>query len=84
VLAKTEGRQAKGASHPAQEAGPVLGKLHAMHLHPPSRDQLLPRIGTARKDAGRAARFVTLRIPPEGVRLISPPLLSTSPLYRKT
>ena len=38
-----------------------------MRLHPPSRDQLLLRIGAARKDAGRAARFVAINIPPEGV-----------------
>jgi hypothetical protein len=40
-----------------------------MRLHPPSRDQLLLRIGAARKDAGRAAKFVTIKIPPEGVRV---------------
>ena len=40
-----------------------------MRLHPPSRDQLLLRIGAARKDAGRAAKFVTIKLPPEGVQV---------------
>jgi hypothetical protein len=40
-----------------------------MRLHPPSREQLLLRIGAARKDAGRAARFVQVTIPPEGMPL---------------
>ncbi len=40
-----------------------------MRLHPPSRDRLLLRIGAARKDAGRAARFATLNIPPEGAQV---------------
>ena len=35
----------------------------------PSRDQLLLRIGAARKDAGRSAKFITIKIPPEGVRV---------------
>src|SRR5215813_14081613 len=38
-----------------------------MRLHPPSRDQLLLRIGAARKDASRAAKFVALKLPPQGV-----------------
>ena len=45
----------------------LLWKLHAMRLHPPSRDRLLLRIGAARKDAGRAARFVPIAIPPQGM-----------------
>jgi hypothetical protein len=43
-----------------------LLKLRAMRRNPPSRDQLLLRIGAAKKDAGRAAHFVVLSVPPEG------------------
>jgi transposase len=67
VLAKSEGRRAKERAMRRKKLARLLWKLHAMRLHPPSRDQLLLRIGAARKDAGRAARFVTLNIPPEGV-----------------
>ena len=45
----------------------LLWKLRAMRFHPPSRDRLLLRIGAARKDADRAAKFVTIEIPAQGV-----------------
>ena len=67
VLAKSEGRQAKERAMRRKKLARLLWKLHAMRLHPPSRDQLLLRIGAARKDAGRAARFVHITIPPEGM-----------------
>lgn len=67
VLAKSEGRQAKERAIRRKKLARLLWKLHAMCLHPPSRDQLLLRIGAARKDAGRAAKFVTIKLPPEGV-----------------
>jgi transposase len=69
VLAKSEGRRAKERAIRRKKLARLLWKLHAMRLHPPSRDQLLLRIGATRKDAGRAAKFVTLKIPPEGVRV---------------
>jgi len=69
VLAKSEGRRAKERAMRRKKLARLLWKLHAMRLHPPSRDQLLLRIGAARKDAGRAARFVLIKIPPEGVRV---------------
>jgi len=69
VLAKSEGRRAKERAMRRKKLARLLWKLHAMRLHPPSRDQLLLRIGAARKDAGRAARFVTIQIPPEGARV---------------
>ncbi len=69
VLAKSEGRRAKERAIRRKKLARLLWKLHAMRLHPPSRDQLLLRIGAARKDAGRAAKFVTIKIPPEGVRV---------------
>jgi hypothetical protein len=67
VLAKSEGRRAKERAIRRKKLARLLWKLHAMRLHPPSRDQLLLRLGAARKDAGRAAKFVTLQLPPEGV-----------------
>jgi hypothetical protein len=69
VLAKSEGRRAKERAIRRKKLARLLWKLHAMRLHPPSRDQLLLRIGAARKDAGGAAKFVTIQIPPEGVRV---------------
>lgn len=69
VLAKSEGRRAKERAMRRKKLARLLWKLHAMRLHPPSRDQLLLRIGAARKDAGRTAKFITINIPPEGVRV---------------
>src|SRR6516164_1762864 len=50
-------------------AGQKRGAQSQGASHPPLRDQLLLRIGAARKDAGRAAKFVTLKLPPEGVQV---------------
>ena len=69
VLAKSEGRQAKERAIRRKKLARLLWKLHAMRLHPPSRDQLLLRIGAARRDAGRAAKFVTIKLPAEGVQV---------------
>jgi len=69
VLAKSEGRRAKERAMRRKKLARLLWKLHAMRLHPPSRDQLLLRIGAACKDAGRPAKFVAIKIPPEGVRV---------------
>ena len=41
----------------------LLRKLRAMRKSLPKRDQLLLRIGAAKKDAGRAFGFVTIRLP---------------------
>jgi transposase len=69
VLAKSEGRRAKERAIRRKKLARLLWKLHAMRLNPPSRDQLLLRIGAARKDAGRSAKFITIKIPPEGARV---------------
>jgi transposase len=66
VLAKSEGRQAKERAMRRKKLVRLLLKLRAMRRNRPSRDQLLLRIGAAKKDAGRAASFVKLTIPPEG------------------
>jgi len=41
----------------------LLRKLRAMRRSLPKRDQLLLRIGAAKKEAGRAFGFVTIRLP---------------------
>src|SRR5437016_3140467 len=51
VLAKSEGRHLKE---------------RAMRRSDPRRDQLLLRLGAAKKEAGGAARFVQVQVPPEG------------------
>jgi transposase len=66
VLAKSEGRRAKERAMRRKKLVRLLLKLRAMRRNPPSRDQLLLRIGAAKKDAGRAAHFVVLTVPPEG------------------
>ena len=66
VLAKSEGRRAKERAMRRKKLARLLWKLRAMRRNPPSRDQLLLRIGAAKKDAGRAMHFVVLSIPPEG------------------
>ena len=44
----------------------LLWKLRAMRRSCPRRDQLLLRLGAAKKEAGGAARFVQVQVPPEG------------------
>jgi transposase len=67
VLAKSEGRRAKERAMRRKKLARFLRKLRAMRQNPPSRDQLLLRIGAAKKDAGRAASFVKMQVPPERV-----------------
>lgn len=63
VLAKSEGRQAKEIAIRRKRLARLLRKLRAMRKSLPKRDQLLLRIGAARKDAGRAFGFVKIRLP---------------------
>jgi transposase len=63
VLAKSEGRQAKENAIRRKRLARLLRKLRAMRRSLPKRDQLLLRIGAAKKDAGRAFGFVTIRVP---------------------
>lgn len=44
----------------------LLWKLRDLRRKCPARDQLLLRIGAAKKEAGRAFGFVRLQLPPEG------------------
>ena len=63
VLAKSSGRQAKEIAMRRKRLVRLLRKLRAMRRSLPQRDQLLLRIGAAKKDAGRAFGFVNIRLP---------------------
>jgi transposase len=66
VLAKSEGRQAKERAMRRKRLARLLRKLRAMRKSLPRRDQLLLRIGAAKKDAGRVFGLVELHVPKEG------------------
>jgi transposase len=63
VLARSDGRQAKEIAMRRKRVARLLRKLRAMRRSLPSRDQLLLRIGAAKKEAGRAFGFVKIRVP---------------------
>jgi transposase len=63
VLAKSEGRQAKENGMRRKRLVRLLRKLRVMRRSLPQRDQLLLRLGAAKKEAGRAFGFVTIRVP---------------------
>jgi transposase len=63
VLAKSEGRQQKEIAIRRRRLVRLLLKLRAMRHSLPSRDQLLIRIGAAKKEAGSAFGFVTIQLP---------------------
>ena len=64
VLAKSEGRQAKEIAMRRKRLARLLRKLRAMRKSLPKRDQLLLRLGAAKKEAGRAFGLVKIQIPP--------------------
>ena len=66
VLAKSGGRQAKENAMRRKRLARLLRKLRAMRKSLPKRDQLLLRIGAARKEAGRAFGFVKIQLPAAG------------------
>ena len=63
VLAKSGGRQAKEIAMRRKRLARLLRKLRAMRKSLPQRDQLLLRIGAAKKEAGRAFGFVKIQLP---------------------
>lgn len=71
VLAKSEGRRAKERAMRRKKLARLLRKLRAMLRSAPRRDQLLLRIGAARKEAGSAFRFLELQFPREGEAVTS-------------
>jgi len=65
VLAKSEGRRAKERAIRRRKLARLLKSLRKLRRSAPARDQLLLRIGAAKKEAGRAFGFVTIRLPQE-------------------
>jgi transposase len=65
VLAKSEGRHAKERAMRRRKLVRLLKTLRKLRRSAPARDQLLLRIGAAKKEAGRAFAFVPLRLPGE-------------------
>jgi transposase len=63
VLAKSGGRQAKEIAMRRKRVVRLVRKLRVMRKSLPKRDQLLLRIGAAKKEAGRAYGFVKIQIP---------------------
>jgi len=63
VLAKSGGRQAKENAMRRKRLTRLLRKLRVMRKSLPKRDQLLLRIGAAKKEAGRAFGFVKIQTP---------------------
>src|SRR6266852_3967270 len=57
------GRQTKEMAMRRKRLARLLRKLRAMRKSLPKRDQLLLRLGAAKKDAGRAFGFVKIRMP---------------------
>src|ERR1017187_1683352 len=66
VLPKSGGRQAKENAMRRKRLARLLRKLRVMRKSRPKRDQLLLRIGAAKKEAGRAFGFVKIQMPPAG------------------
>ena len=66
VLAKSQGRQAKENAMRRKRLARLMRKLRVMRKSLPKRDQLLLRIGAAKKEAGRAFGFVKIQIPKMG------------------
>jgi transposase len=66
VLARSDGRQGKEIAIRRKRLVRLLRKLRAMRRSLPSRDQLLLRIGAAKKEAGRSFGFLELTLPAAG------------------
>jgi hypothetical protein len=66
VLAKSEGRREKERAIRRRKLVRLLWKLLAIRRSRPARDQLLLRIGAAKKEAGRAYGFVRIHLPKAG------------------
>jgi transposase len=66
VLAKSAGRRAKEHAIRRRKLVRLLWKLRDLRRKSPARNQLLLRIGAAKKDAGRAFGFVRIHLPQEG------------------
>lgn len=67
VLAKSRGRQAKEQAMRCRRLKKLWKTLQKLKEHTPHRDDLLLRLGAARKEAGRAYGLVTIHLPKEGL-----------------
>jgi transposase len=72
VLAKSRGRQAKENAMRRKRLARLLRRLRAMRKSLPKRDQLLLRIGAAKKEAGRAFGFVKIQLPEKDQEVTRP------------
>ena len=75
VLARSDGRQAKEIAIRRKRLVRLLLKLRKMRRSLPSRDQLLLRIGAAKKEAGRSFGFVKMALPKAGQAVIAAQLI---------
>jgi len=66
VLALSAGRRDKEQAMRQRRLKRLFKRLHELQRQAPSRDQLLLKLGAAKKEAGRAYGLVTLRIPEDG------------------
>jgi transposase len=63
VLALSAGRRDKEQAMRRRRLKRLWKRLHELLAQAPSRDQLLLKLGAAKKDAGRAYGLVTIRVP---------------------
>ena len=66
VLALSAGRRDKEQAMRQRRLKRLFKRLHELQRQAPSRDQLLLKLGAAKKEAGRAYGLVTVRLPEEG------------------
>jgi transposase len=67
VLAKSRGRQAKEQAMRRRRLKKLWKTLQKLKEQAPHRDELLLRLGAARKEAGRAYALVKIHLPKEGL-----------------
>lgn len=63
VLASSAGRRHKERAMRQRRLRRLCKRLHALQAQAPHRDQLLLKIGAAKKEAGRAFSLVNIRLP---------------------
>jgi transposase len=63
VLAKSDDRRKKEIAMRRRKLRKLFQGLCAMHKQAPSRDKLLERLGVLKRDAGRAAGLVEIKVP---------------------
>jgi len=69
VLARSHDRRKKERAIRRRKMRKFLDGLGRLRGHCRSRDRLLERLGALKQQAGRAARLVTITVPPEGQRV---------------